>query len=102
MEARAGFDGHARGLRAGAMSGDAGEMAFLGPAAIAVHDNGDVAREAGKIEFFEQVRFFGGDGTECFWDDEMAAGVGHDGFRVNPLYGAKLTRGGWGMQLRRW
>jgi hypothetical protein len=53
VEASASLDGHAGGLRAGAVSGDAGEMALLGPAAVAIHDDGDVAREAGEIEFFE-------------------------------------------------
>src|SRR5579862_7187681 len=43
----AGFDGAARGFRAFAVAGDAGEMAALGPAAVAVHDHGYVARQPG-------------------------------------------------------
>jgi len=42
VEARACFDGGARGLRAGAVTGDARKMALLGPTAVAVHDDGDV------------------------------------------------------------
>jgi hypothetical protein len=63
-------------------------MAFLGPAAVAVHDDGDVTREAGKIEFFEEMRLFRGDGTEGF---EIGTVVRH-GDWAKPLYGAKLTQ----------
>ena len=78
VQARAGFDGHAGGLRAGAMTGDAGKMAFLSPAAVAVHDDGNVTGEAGEIEFFEEMGLFGGDRAEGF---EMSAGMRHDAFR---------------------
>lgn len=73
---------------AGAMPGDPREMAFLGPPAIAVHDYRDVAREAGEIEFREELRFFRGDGAKRFG---MGTGVRH-GYGVKPLYGAKLTQ----------
>ncbi len=44
FETCASFDGGAGGLRAGAVAGDAREMTLFGPAAVAVHDDGDVAR----------------------------------------------------------
>jgi len=51
-------------LRAGAMAGDAREMALLGPPAVAVHDDSDVTREAREIESFEEPGFVSGDGSE--------------------------------------
>ena len=64
LQTRAGFDGGAGGLGAGAVAGDAREMALFGPAAVAVHDDGDVARQAGEIQFFEEFCFFSGDRAE--------------------------------------
>ena len=90
IETRASFDGDAGGLRAVTVTGDAREMALLGPAAVAIHDNGDVTGETGNIEFIEETGLFRGDEAESF---QLGAGVGHDGFRVIPLYGAKLTYG---------
>jgi hypothetical protein len=58
MEARTGFDGDPGGMRASAMSGNAWEMALLGPTAVPVHDDRDVPGQAGEIEFFEQWGFF--------------------------------------------
>jgi len=63
VQARAGLDGGARGLRAGGVAGDARKMTLLGPAAVAVHDDGDVARQAREVEFFEEAGLFGGDWT---------------------------------------
>ena len=59
LEARAGFDGSAGRLRARAVTGDARKMTLLGPAAIPVHDDGDVAGEASQIELFKEYRLFG-------------------------------------------
>ena len=44
-EARGGFDGVAHGVDAGAMAFDARQVALRGPAAVAVHDDGDVRRQ---------------------------------------------------------
>jgi hypothetical protein len=99
VQARAGFDGHAGGLRTGAVSGDAGEMTLLGPAAVAIHDDGDMTGEAGKIESLQETGFLGGDGAEGFRGDAMAVRRGQGDIRMNPLYGAKLTYGVEGMQL---
>ncbi len=54
VEACTGFDGGAGRLRARAMTGDAWKMTLLGPAAVAVHDDGDMAGKAGKIELFKE------------------------------------------------
>ena len=89
-QAGAGFDGCAGGIRAGAVTGDAREMALLGPAAVAVHDDGDVAGEAGEIELFEETGLLGGDRAEGF---EMGMAVQHGGYLTNLLYAAKLTQG---------
>jgi len=94
MEARTGFDGDAGGLRASAMSGNAWEMALLGPTAVPVHDDSDVPWEARKIEFFEQRGFFGSDRAEAFGNsrarENMFKRVGHRKIQ-NLLYAAKLT-----------
>ena len=45
VEAGAGFDDDARGFGAVAVAGDARQVAALGPAAVAVHDDGDVLRQ---------------------------------------------------------
>ena len=42
FQAGAGFDDFAGGFYSGAVAGYAGEMAALGPAAVAVHDYGQV------------------------------------------------------------
>jgi len=68
-------------------------MALLSPAAVAVHDDSDVAGEARKIERLEEVGFLSGDGSEGFGRDRMVTRRRHCEFRVNPLYGAKLTQG---------
>ena len=78
VEARAGFDGHASGLRAGSVTCDAGKMAFLGPAAVAVHDDGDVAGQPAEVEFFEEACLFSSNGPEIFGGGEMVTRVGHD------------------------
>lgn len=77
VEASTGFDGGAGGLRAGAMTGDAREMTLLGPASVAVHDDGNVARKALEVEFCEETRLLGGDRTERFESRRMGTRVGH-------------------------
>ena len=70
------------------MTRDTREMTFLGPAAIAVHNDRDVPRQAREVEFREQLRFFRGDRAKRFG---MGMGVRH-GYRAKPLYAAKLTQ----------
>jgi hypothetical protein len=41
------------------MAGDAWQMAALSPAAVAVHDNGDVLRKVFQINFIERGCFLG-------------------------------------------
>ena len=57
MQARAGLDDHARGFHAGAMARDARKMAPLRPAAVAIHDDGEMLRKRAGIQFFEKLRF---------------------------------------------
>ena len=45
----AGAQDGAQGIRAGAVPEEARPSALLGPAAVAVHDDGDVARDAGDL-----------------------------------------------------
>jgi hypothetical protein len=63
FEARTGFDSGASRLRADAVAGDARQMTLLRPAAVAVHDYGDMAWQARKIELFEEICFLGSHGT---------------------------------------
>ena len=58
MKARAGFNDDASGLHAGAMAGHSRQMTALRPAAVAIHDDGEVLRQALGIEFLEIFRFF--------------------------------------------
>ena len=58
MQARASLDDDARGLHSGAVAGNARQMAALRPAAVAIHDDGEVLRQALGIEFLEKFRFF--------------------------------------------
>ena len=44
------FDGGADALHAAGVALDARQAAFLGPAAVAVHDDGDVLRHLGRVE----------------------------------------------------
>jgi hypothetical protein len=81
VEAGAGFDGGAGGLCTGAVSGDAREMTLLRPATVAVHDDGDVAGEAGEVEGLEETGFFGGDWAEGFEREGMVMGLGHGGYQ---------------------
>ena len=48
------------------MPGDARQMAPLRPAAVAIHDDGDVLREPVRIKFTEQPLFFEVRGFERF------------------------------------
>ena len=66
LQAGAGFDDLAGGFHSGAVSGDAREMAALGPAAVAVHDDGEVLGEALEVKFIEKVRFLAVGGFEKF------------------------------------
>ena len=66
LEAGAGFDDFAGGFYSGAVSGDAREMTALRPAAVAVHDDGEVLGEALEIKFIEKLRFFAVGGFEKF------------------------------------
>jgi len=95
VEASAGFDGGASGFGAGAVADNAGEMTLLGPTAVAIHDDSDMAGEAGNIEFFEKTGFFGGDRAERVetkgLGESVMVRVGHGKF-ANPLYAAKLTQ----------
>ena len=50
MEARGGLDRRAHGGHTRAMSRNAGQVAAFGPAAIAVHDDGDVVGQPLRIE----------------------------------------------------
>ena len=54
-----------------------GEMPFLGPAAVAVHDDGDVAGKSFQIELAEELSLFSGDRTEGFGGNGMER-RGHD------------------------
>jgi len=82
METGTGFDGGPGGLRACAVAGDAGEVAFLGPAAVAVHDDGDMAREPREIETFEEAGLFCGDGSKRGGKGEgLVVSGGHGDFR---------------------
>ena len=57
-EPRRGLDRIAHGLDAGAVAFDARQMAGRGPSAVAVHDDGDVARQPGEIHLAHE-RLFG-------------------------------------------
>ena len=57
LQARAGFDDFARGFYSGAVSGDARQVAALRPAAVAVHDDGEVLGQALQVQFIEKLRF---------------------------------------------
>jgi hypothetical protein len=58
MQTSAGFDDGPRGFHTGAVSGDARQMPALCPAAVAIHDYGNMAGQAFRIEPFKQVRLF--------------------------------------------
>jgi hypothetical protein len=53
----AGFDYLARRICAGAMSRDARQVTLLRPAAIAVHDDSDVAGQTSGVDLRKQVSF---------------------------------------------
>ena len=56
-EARGGLDDVADGVDAGAMAFDARQVALPGPAAVAVHDDGDVPRQAVHLDLARQGLF---------------------------------------------
>ncbi len=59
VDARGGFDDVLDGLGALLVAEEALEGAFAGPAAVAVHDDGDVLREAREIEGVVDRALFG-------------------------------------------
>ena len=58
IQPRAGLDDDPRRFHSGAVTGHARQMPALRPAAIAVHDDGDVPRQPLRIQAFQQARFF--------------------------------------------
>jgi hypothetical protein len=76
------------------MSRHAREMTLLRPAAIAVHDDGDVPGKAGTVEFFEERGFLRCDRAEAFRDgragENMFQRIRHRKI-PNVLYAAKLA-----------
>ena len=56
MQTRASFNDDARGFHAGAVSGDARQMAVLRPASVAIHDDGEVLGKAFGVDLFEKRR----------------------------------------------
>ena len=58
VQPRAGFDHGARRLHPGAVAGHARQMPPLRPAAIAVHDDGDVLRQPPRVQLLQQARLF--------------------------------------------
>ena len=54
LEPRAGLDDLADGRDAGAVALDARRAALAGPAAVAVHDDGDVPRQPGQVDLVEE------------------------------------------------
>ncbi len=56
MQPGAGLNDGARRLHTGAMAGNARQMAALRPAAVAVHDDGNMARQAARVKLFQQAR----------------------------------------------
>jgi hypothetical protein len=57
LEARRGLDDLAHRGDAGAVALDARQVARAGPAAVAVHDHGDVPRQPLQVDFFEEGLF---------------------------------------------
>ena len=57
-DARGGFDGGAHGSHTGAMSRDTGQVAAFGPAAVPVHDDGDVVGQPLRLEAGENLGLF--------------------------------------------
>src|SRR3954471_10903057 len=58
MNTGGGFDGTANGRDTGAVSGDTWHVPPLGPASVAVHDDGDVLGELLRIETGVNLGFF--------------------------------------------
>ena len=56
LQPGAGLDHLAGGLYAGAVPGHPRQVAPLRPAAVAVHDDGDMLREAPRVELLEEAR----------------------------------------------
>ena len=66
LQTRAGFDDFARGFYSGAVSCNARQVAALRPAAVAVHDDGEVLGQALQVNFIEKLRFGAVGGFEKF------------------------------------
>src|SRR5450631_991104 len=71
VQAGAGFNGAAGRFGAVAVPRDAREMAALRPAAVAVHDDGHVARQTREVEFFEQLGFLDAHGAHALGSGDM-------------------------------
>ncbi len=65
-EPRAGFNHRASRLNSRAMSGDARQVTALRPAAVSIHDDGNMLREPVRIQIEEQTLFFKVRGFERF------------------------------------
>src|SRR5215469_14046142 len=78
MQSRTSLNGRSRRLRALAMPGNPWQVPLLRPAPIPVHDHRDVPRQPFQVQFFEQMRFFGGHRSERA--SRMCARASH----VNP------------------
>jgi hypothetical protein len=77
-----GFDGLADRSDAGPMTFDPGQLASAGPAAVAVHDDGDVSGERVRVQLLEQFAFRGpdsGDLVEGLHRSSRSLGVYHRG-----------------------
>ena len=75
VKAGASFDHDAGGFGAVAVAGDSRQVTTLSPTAVAVHDDRDVAREARKVELFEERRLFHADGAEVLRRGDQRWGV---------------------------
>jgi len=58
MQPRTGIDNDPSRFHSGAVTGHARQVPALRPAAVAVHDDGDVPRQPLRIEVFQQARFY--------------------------------------------
>src|SRR5580658_6352983 len=86
MNARGGLDRGTYGGDAGAMAGHARHVAALGPASVAVHDDGDMFGEPCRIQMPVNFAFLAVEPRGYF-----AVQSGHD---------MRLPQGGWGCNER--
>ena len=85
VDAGGGLDDELDGLGALLVAEEALEGALAGPAAVAVHDDGDVLRDARGIELAVDAPLFGGEFVRAGW---TRRGMGGDGRKTNL---AKMT-----------